>query len=656
MPTRRPVWLLRVLLLVLGFSLVLVAELVTRLLGFGGAPPLLVPLDLGAGGSVAQYEINPRLPEPFFSRVGPTGAPMVGGHRRELVTVPKPPGTTRVLVLGASSVEGFPLPRNLTATRFLEQWLQELLPNRPVEVLNLGITAVASFPVRVVGERAIEELEPDLVIVYAGHNELYGAGGVASRQFLGRRVEVMELVYAMRRSGLFQVAQSVVRPPPRDAAEHREHLIEVMGAAPKVEPGGALYAAARRSLNVNLALLIEATQSRGVPIVLATVAANERGLAPIASWDATDPPAPDDDLATEVDQLEDFLEEHPDHATARHRLGRALEGLGRIEEATEAYRQARDDDAMPWRAPRATNTMIRKLALEHGVPLADCELSFAAAVTVGPGWDLFYDHVHPSLRGQALLASTLLEATARAGLFGLDSEDVERRRPWRDVAAELGAHRLEQYLVVHKMQTLFSTPPIGTNNEAAADLLDAMLRRIGTRLDEIERHAVAAWEEGSVEAGFVLPISYFAASVALESGRPERAIEYARAARGNSMPVSDERAAASLLGLLARRLLGPDAGWETDLASARLEAESLLASGRSTTALLARAAAGLALLDGDLDAAARHADLATTLEPRALPWSRPFLDHLPPAELLQRLGSASQRPAEGSPEPAREGR
>ena len=69
------------------------------------------------------------------------------------------------------------MPRNLTSARFLEAWLQELLPERKVEVVNLGVAAVASFPVRKLAEQALDQLQPDLLLLYGGHNEFYGALG-----------------------------------------------------------------------------------------------------------------------------------------------------------------------------------------------------------------------------------------------------------------------------------------------------------------------------------------------------------------------------------------------------------------------------------------------------------------------------------------------
>ena len=50
------------------------------------------------------------------------------------------------------------------------------MPDKTVEVFNLGITSIASFAVAQVVKDALA-LEPDLVVVYTGHNEFYGIYG-----------------------------------------------------------------------------------------------------------------------------------------------------------------------------------------------------------------------------------------------------------------------------------------------------------------------------------------------------------------------------------------------------------------------------------------------------------------------------------------------
>jgi hypothetical protein len=119
----------KLLLVGFGLAFVFALEVALRVVGLGGYPPLLVPLfpDSEDPAEAAIYELNPLITEPFFARLGPDGWDTFGGHLRERVTLPKPDGTVRVLFLGASSVEGFPLPRNLTTARFLERMLSHAL-------------------------------------------------------------------------------------------------------------------------------------------------------------------------------------------------------------------------------------------------------------------------------------------------------------------------------------------------------------------------------------------------------------------------------------------------------------------------------------------------------------------------------------------------
>ena len=68
--------------------------------------------------------------------------------------------------------------------------------SREVEVVNLGITSIASFAVAQVVEDALV-LSPDLVVVYTGHNEfygLYGAGRHQRLQYFLRQLRLTHLV------------------------------------------------------------------------------------------------------------------------------------------------------------------------------------------------------------------------------------------------------------------------------------------------------------------------------------------------------------------------------------------------------------------------------------------------------------------------------
>jgi hypothetical protein len=93
--------------------------------------------------------------------------------------MPKPAETVRIFLFGESAAKGYPQPRNLAMSAFMEAMLTDAWPGRTVEVINMGTTAVASFPIIPMVREAVA-LQPDLFVFYVGNNEFLGAYGTAS--------------------------------------------------------------------------------------------------------------------------------------------------------------------------------------------------------------------------------------------------------------------------------------------------------------------------------------------------------------------------------------------------------------------------------------------------------------------------------------------
>ncbi|NNE44712.1 MAG: hypothetical protein HKN12_10915, partial [Gemmatimonadetes bacterium] len=128
--------------------------------GFAGAHPLFVP---------DPDDPSRRITSPGkLTYFNPQGFPAT-----------KPPGTYRIFTVGGSTTFGRPYA---DATSF-SGWLREMLPaadpSRTWEVVNAGGISYASYRVAAVVEE-LAQYEPDLFIVYTGHNEFlerrtYGA-------------------------------------------------------------------------------------------------------------------------------------------------------------------------------------------------------------------------------------------------------------------------------------------------------------------------------------------------------------------------------------------------------------------------------------------------------------------------------------------------
>ncbi|MCZ7639751.1 MAG: hypothetical protein M5U12_29120 [Verrucomicrobia bacterium] len=91
---------------------------------------------------------------------------------------PKPAGVFRVLVLGESAAMGDPEPA-FGFSRVLQVLLEARLPGQTVEVINTGIPAINSHIVRAIAADC-RPAEADVWVLYLGHNEVLGPGGLTS--------------------------------------------------------------------------------------------------------------------------------------------------------------------------------------------------------------------------------------------------------------------------------------------------------------------------------------------------------------------------------------------------------------------------------------------------------------------------------------------
>jgi tetratricopeptide (TPR) repeat protein len=526
----------------LPFLLLGLAELACRRAGYGGYPPVIARLV--SDGATTWYGTNRAGTDSFFDVERALG----GGMRELQWTTPKSPGTVRIVFLGESAIQGFPEPLPLTNGSFLAAMLADVWGDgRRAEVLNLGATAVASFPLRCFVDPVLAH-EPDLLVVMAGNNEFYGAYGVASLNPLASSPLGMRLVRALRGLGLVEWATTVVAahdPAADPIAQQRGTLMERMAAGGGVGARDPLRSQAALSLGAHLAAIVRRAHAAGVPIILCTSPTNERDLAPIG---ADRPPlsAGDDerftaDLARAADLaatdpaaalplLADLVRRAGEHARAHYLLARCLTALGRSAEAHPHYVRARDCDTLPWRATSAAQEAVRAAAAAGGAMLCDMEAAFRAESPGGAiGWELLDDHVHMSLRGQALFARTIA-ATLAAGVslppaLRVDPAALAALPGWESYAERLGHSVFSDLLAVTHARRLFAIPFMEQNNAAARDRYDRELGALTARLGPVDSTAFAAWLDPRMHGASERPIEHVVGTYHLAAG------DYAVAAR-----------------------------------------------------------------------------------------------------------------------------
>tara|TARA_Y100000588_G_scaffold379206_1_gene460978 strand:- start:342 stop:1778 length:1437 start_codon:yes stop_codon:yes gene_type:complete len=375
----------------------------------------------------------------------------------------------RVFCLGGSTTGG-PFPK------LLHELLVRSEVGRAVEVVNLGIITFNSYQVLDIA-RKLPQYDPDLLIVYMGHNEIYGPLGVASNVALGTSREVINLVLHLRDIKVFQLANSFYSRlrAPSDRSGKRGSPYEMMVNS-TLAPHHPSRKQAVGNFKGNLQEIIEIAERHGIPVILGTVVSNLR------DWRPFDSALPPDSLdvaqwqhlldvgerALELNHLDEAersyqtaLRLFPDHAQTHFDLGHVYLALGQRDRAELSFTRARDLDVLPIRAPSGVNEAIRSVAGETGTILVDFEAVFQNYDPESVvGKPVIYEHLHPTILGDYLIASRLTDVILNEGFLaaneGLSFEDPSLKR-------ELGIS--EDRVDVRRLRHMMRVWPFNINNE-----------------------------------------------------------------------------------------------------------------------------------------------------------------------------------------------
>lgn len=523
------------------------AEGGAALLGLGAWQPFFVPA-IGPDGSPWRV-VNPRVGENWFRTPGWEAE--VRSPRSGWVRAEKPAGLVRVLVLGESSAYGTPLDDHATWARQFEAQLRAGLGGRPVELLNLAVRAV-TLSVVLDALPELLALDPDLVVLYAGHNEAYGVRprGFPRTTHLWRAVEDLRLGEATPALRAARVGLQADERSPAGGAEERA-IAERFAADLDALVGGL----------------------GGVPLLVYVVHGNERDLAPLCSEEGPDPEAarqsgalvaavgaaPQAALGEACDPAR--LAAVPGHAGLRWAAGWCAFNDGDLAAARAAFREAVDLDCAPVRIRSSGRAVLGALPGRHpGAPVAvvDPEAALRAASPGGVlGHEVFYDHVHLTIEGSFLVARAGALTMARhPGVFGLPLD--EAALPDRDatlslqrvsaVDAWLALARMDRYLDQSVVRDTASVP-------WARALLAAESEALWADLDPLARAVLQ--RPGAVHGEAHLDLA-----LALErAGDPQGALAEAQAA------VAARPACAPCRAALARLLAAHDAAAARDQAA-----------------------------------------------------------------------------------------
>jgi tetratricopeptide (TPR) repeat protein len=415
-PAKRRVFL--IITVLFPFVLLLLTEIFLRVVKYGPDLSLFMPETVHGKSYVL---MNPQVKSRYFSRIDfrPGTAP-------DYFQVPKPAGTYRIFCLGGSTTVGYPYWFNGSFSVFLRDRLRATFPQKKIEIINIGMTATNSFTVLDLA-RDLTDYEPDLFLVYDGHNEFYGALGIASHESLGASRWLISSYLRLIHLRTFLLFRDIYNAfgslfARGGNADPSGTMMEQLAIGSYVPYRSPEYRDALSMFAGNLADFCALASRAKVSAILSSQVSNLRDQPPFVSGESLnlDPTRRSSFnlfynqgmtlwMNGKVDSaLLSFREAavlDSTRADVHYEIARCLDTLGRKHEAMAEYVSARDRDQLRFRTSSDFNDAIAASAAAGGAIYLNMEELFRGHSPDSLiGKNLITEHLHPNSVGFFLMA------------------------------------------------------------------------------------------------------------------------------------------------------------------------------------------------------------------------------------------------------------
>jgi len=437
--TRTRLWLFRSIAVGMPFLFLVLLEGALRLFHYGYDTALFIE----APGNSDYLVFNPAASRRYFTdQLNATT-----GNREPFRKV-KEPGTLRFFVLGESTTIGYPYFHNGSFHRWLQYRLMREFPDKKLEIVNVALTAVNSYTVLGFA-REVVHYEPDAVLIYAGHNEYYGALGVGSTNRLGGNPALVNTLLWLRQFRVVQLFAQVIgkigRLFSRDDPKTGKTRMELMVGDQQIAYGSPLFERGIAQFRSNMDKTLAVFHNEGVPVFISNVVSNLKDQQPFIS-----------------------IEDKHDGASADLDYGLAKQAWDKSDYTTARadFIRAKELDALRFRAPEAINGIIDDLSRKYdNTHLVDTRAVFQAASEHGIiGNTLLLEHVHPNLMGYALLSDAFYRALQQQGLIPATPDPAGS---FRRLLRDMPITRVDSLAGEYKIDNLRNNWPFSRNGQDA---------------------------------------------------------------------------------------------------------------------------------------------------------------------------------------------
>ena len=358
-----------------------------------------------------------------------TSPAVLGWFEPQLFPVPKPGNEFRVFVVGGSTVQGRPYGVSTSFSTWLELLLQDMDPTKRYRVVNVGGISYASYRLLPVVDELLN-YEPDLLVIYSGHNEFLEDRTYEAFKRSNLVAEVHGLVSRLR---IYNVIEAeFTKPLPEHSTSGSmlgpdvEELLNSVVGLNAYHRDQKWQDDVVRHYRHNLRAMVNSAQASNVPVILVNPVSDISSTRPFKSVHEENISADDVlrfsrflrkakeiltvDPQGALQELEKALIIDQRMAEAHFLVGKAHEALADTDKALNAYERALEFDVCPLRILEVMRVAVLEISRETATPLLDAKEIFEQqANTRLLGASMFVDHVHPTIEAHQLIAAKLGE-------------------------------------------------------------------------------------------------------------------------------------------------------------------------------------------------------------------------------------------------------
>ena len=415
-------FLFSILMFLLPILFLFILESVLSLIHYGGNLKLVVPNETDS----RFYRLNHEIGREFFPKFNITPAISYDVFLRK-----KPKNGYRIFVFGGSSAAGYPYMNNGAFSRMLRTRLQAQFPDRTIEVVNTAMPAVNTFTVLDFVKELVH-YKPDAFLFYTGHNEFYGALGVASTETLGKSRKLIKFYLALQHYRTVRLTRNIIWQAKNliISVSHPSYLgnstlMERMVRQNKIAYRSELYEKALDFFKENVTEIIQISQKHSISVLFGELVSNIRDQKPFISifnnerrkqsWKRIIEKGvndqKNDNYELALKQYKEAIKTDFEPAITYYLEAQCYENLNQIDSARDNYYLAKDFDALRFRAPEDFNEALRKICHKYNVPIVPLVAEFQMASPKGLiGDKLMTDHLHPNINGNFLMARSFFNS------------------------------------------------------------------------------------------------------------------------------------------------------------------------------------------------------------------------------------------------------